>query len=113
MNIFDATTRATPHGYIGLFRCVHKASYREVCVDGRVKFFKDKKDAQIAADEALRNHLNTDLTGFGETLSSARIEAEKLFIKGKVIPIETSSQRAIIRDVEQRRERIGRRMEQR
>ena len=111
MNIFDAKTKPTPHGYIGLFRCVHKASYREVCVDGKVKFFTDRKDAQMAADEALRNHLNTDLTGFGETLSSARSEAEKLFIKGKVIPIETSSQRAIARDIEQRRERIARKAE--
>lgn len=89
MNMFDATTRATPHGYVGLFRCVHKASYREVCVNGRVMFFKDKKDAQIAADEALRNHLNTDLTGYGSPLSSIRSEAEKLFRGGgKVIPVE-------------------------
>lgn len=98
MNGFDAKTKATPHGHIGLFRCVHRAAYREVCENGRVRFFADKKDAQIAADEALRNHMNSDLTSWGETLSttlSAKKQLDQLFMGGgKVVSVERKAVKA-------------------
>lgn len=92
MNKFDAGAMRQGHGWIGYYRRVHESENR-VLRDGRHDIvFASEAEALRAANKALLQYLNCPITGIssmgGKPSVVAKAAAERLFQKGRVIPVE-------------------------
>jgi hypothetical protein len=100
MNCFAAYAVPVPRGYHAMCRFAQNARPWPILEDGKPKVFPIKAEALIAAQAHVIEHINGTMRRDGETLSSARSDAEKLFRGGgKVIPIERKAKK--VRSVEE------------
>ena len=88
MNHLDAFTMPVPGGHVAMCRFSHNAEAWPVLEDDAPKVFAVKKDALIAAQAHVIQHINGTMRRSGTKCSAAKIAAEKIFRKGKVIPVE-------------------------
>lgn len=81
-NHFHAKAEWIDGAWRGLVRFSHKADYHLVMDGNRPAGYPTKEAAEIAALRAQERHMNGTITGFGEKVEAARIEANKLFLGG-------------------------------
>lgn len=92
MNVIAAYTKPVPLGYHAMCRFAQNAKPWPIMDGDKPKVFPDHATALIAAQQHVIEHINGTYRRDGETLPTAKSEAEKqfgaIFMKGRVIPIE-------------------------
>lgn len=90
MNHFAGFTQPVVGGHHAMLRFAEDGQAEPVLGDGgKPIIFPTELDAQKAVTENLLRYFNGHLRRDGETITSARAEADRIFRKGgKVIPVE-------------------------
>lgn len=92
MNTVDIKIHADAHGYLGLFRLAWRSDFYPVTKpDGSPAYFKNPKDAELSAWRSLNRIEHGNMVRSGSIISlkeAKKLKADKLFRKGKVIPVE-------------------------
>lgn len=88
MNQFNGFTKEVIAGYHAMLRFAEDGQAEPVLgKGGKPIVFPDELAAQKAVIEHLLRYMNGNLRRDGETIKSARAEIDRIFRKGKVIPV--------------------------
>lgn len=88
MNTFAAKAEWKNGAWRALVRYVHRGEFFPVMDGDKPAGYPTEARAELEAHRALTRHMNTTIRGSGERCGAARAAAEKLFVKGRAIPVE-------------------------
>ncbi|RWG55856.1 MAG: hypothetical protein EOQ64_15430 [Mesorhizobium sp.] len=89
MNHFAGFTVPVAGGHYAMLRFAEDGQAQPVLEDGgKPRLFPTELEAQKAVTDHLLAYFNGRLRRDGETLSTARDAAERIFRKGRMIPVE-------------------------
>ncbi|AZO61741.1 MULTISPECIES: hypothetical protein [unclassified Mesorhizobium] len=89
MNHFAGFTVPVAGGHYAMLRFAEDGQAEPVLEDGgKPRLFPTELEAQKAVTDHLLAYFNGRLRRDGETLSTARDAAERIFRKGRMIPVE-------------------------
>lgn len=89
MNHFQGYTVPVRGGHRAMLRFAEDGQAEPVLEDGgKPRLFPTELEAQKAVTDHLLAYFNGRLRRDGETLSTARDAAERIFRKGRMIPVE-------------------------
>jgi hypothetical protein len=89
VNHFAGFTTPVVGGHYAMLRFAEDGQAEPVlCAKGKPMLFSTELEAQKAVTENLLKYFNGHLRRDGETITSARNAAERVFRKGRMIPVE-------------------------
>lgn len=89
MNHFEGYTDPVVGGYRAMVRFAENGKAEPVkCAGGAPEIFPTELEAQKAVTASLLAYFNGHLERWGEKVSAARVTADRIFRKGRVIAVE-------------------------